>query len=835
MSKFFLVISIILLYASPTFSQEKTDSLLKILESKTNGDIVDSSAYGPLTTLIEHYYSDNPLKSLELANKYLNSARSYNNKRSIAHAYHFLGDYYKNENLPVIAIDYYFSSLYIYEEANDIGAITYTNIDIGNIYYELGKFDVALQYYEKAAKIAGEDDVVKAKAVAINNIALVYRSMGEYPKALQKHLEALELRKLANDKNLLAHSYNYLGTIYSYLEDYPNAEKYYLDAAKFYKELKDAANEGRVMMNLGKLHLDRNDKEKSIELRNGAIDLFMSNKKFSAAADAMNDLAEFYKDDKNHDLALKNSKHAYNISDQYHYTLIKQRSLKLISDIYSSKGDMRSAYEYLKEYDAFRDSLNHEEAQRKVVNLQFSNEIQRRDRELGLMKKQNELNAMTIENQKKGNTYLLVILGIIFVLLLVIFYAFRRERGNLRKLEDRNKLIDEKNRKIEVSIKMLEEAKEDAERNARVKTDFLSIMSHELRTPMNAVLGMTQVIMSENPRPDQKENLETLKLSAENLLSIIDDILDYNRLESGQIIIVHNDFSLKILMENLLKVFDFSIKQKGLSVKYNYDKNLREYFKGDEVRLNQIMTNLIANAIKFTDKGTIEINIEEKVKKEDSTKIRFTIKDTGIGISSEDLEEIFNMFTQARTDSKRKYGGTGLGLSIVEELLQLMNSDIHVISTPGKGSEFYFEVELTNSEEKIPEISEKIDTPKQDIKFRKILIVEDNNVNQLVMKKILKNTGLEIEIADNGRIGLEKVMENDYDFIFMDLLMPEMDGYEATREIRKAGKDVPIIALTADVMKGVQEKTKQAGMNGYITKPVKKDELLKTLADYSGV
>jgi len=351
---------------------------------------------------------------------------------------------------------------------------------------------------------------------------------------------------------------------------------------------------------------------------------------------------------------------------------------------------------------------------------------------------------------------------------------------------------------------------------------------------MNAVLGIHRVIMDNKPRPDQKENLDVLKLSAENLLGIINDILDYNRLESGKIVLNNNDFSLKQLMKNLLTIFDFSVKQKNLVLNYNYDNTLNEFFIGDEARLGQILTNLIGNSIKFTERGSIDIDVKCKEVKSNSTVIKFSVKDTGIGISSENIEEIFNLFTQEKTDSKRKYGGTGLGLSIVEELLTLMNSDIHVISEPGKGAEFYFEIELLKGEEKSLKVIEpKSNFNLEEIKFRKILVVEDNTVNQLVMKRILKSSGLEIEIADNGRIGLEKVLENKYDIVFMDLLMPEMDGYEAASEIRKAGIKIPIIALTADVMKGVEEKTKEAGMNGYITKPVKKDELLKTLVEYS--
>ncbi|MBP9095745.1 MAG: response regulator, partial [Ignavibacteria bacterium] len=504
-----------------------------------------------------------------------------------------------------------------------------------------------------------------------------------------------------------------------------------------------------------------------------------------------------------------------------------------LSDLYLISNNLQEAYNYLKIFDDLKDSIAQREAQRKLVNLEFSNEFQRRDREMSSMKSENQLKQLTIENQSRKNTFLLIITTAIFVLLVVIFFAFRLQRKSLKILQDRNKVIDENNKKIEISMKMLEDAKEEAEKNARIKSEFLSIMSHELRTPMNAVLGMTQVIMEENPRKDQLENLETIKISAQNLLDIINDILDYNRLESGKIFLEHKDFSLKNLMAKLFRIFSYSMKQKGLTLNYNYDSSLGESFIGDEIRLGEIITNLIGNAIKFTDSGAITVDIKKIGNKPNTSLIRFSVKDTGIGISQQNITNIFDSFTQEKTDTTRKYGGTGLGLSIVKKLLELMSGRIFVESKVGEGSKFYFEIELENSEKKFEKVFKEPESAPTKVNLSKILIVEDNTVNQLVMKKMLKNTGIEIDIADNGKIGFEKVLQNKYDLVFMDLLMPEMDGYEATREIRNFNKDIPIVALTADVMKGVEAKTKEAGMNNYLTKPVKKDELLKILSLYS--
>lgn len=828
---------ILLFCAQLCYSQVSVDSLLMDLKSKTVGEKIDSSALNTLEKLAEYYHLDDPVKTLEFSNKYLITARNYNDKKSIAHAYHYLGDYYRDEGLPVIAIDYYFSSMYLYEELNFPGAVAYTNIDIGNIYFDLGKHDISKQYYEKVINMKGDEDVFRAKSVALNNIGLIYREAKDYKNALDKFEEALKIREEVKDKNLVAHSYNYIGSIYSSLREFENAEKYYNLSLQYYKELNDFTNMGKVMINIGKMYYDKSEKEKSLQYRNEAIDVFMNNNKLYAAADAMTDLAEFHKDEKNINEAFRHSQKAYEISTQNKYIAIRQHALKLLSDLSLISNNANEAYRYLKIYDDLKDSVSQQEAQRKIVNLEFSNELQRRDREMSIMKTENQVKELAIENQKKRNTLLIIIIITILILLLVIFFAFRIQRKNLKAVQDRNKLIDENNKKIEMSMIMLEEAKEVAEKNSRIKSEFLSIMSHELRTPVNAVLGMTQVIMEENPRTDQLENLETIKVSAENLLSIINDILDYNRLESGTMVLDEKDFSLKNLMTSLFKIFSFSMKQKGLMLKYNYDEKLGEGFIGDKMRIGEIISNLIGNAIKFTDIGSVTIDIKKIGIKANSSLIRISVQDTGIGISSQNVSNIFESFTQEKTDTTRKYGGTGLGLSIVKKLLELMNGNIYVESKVGEGSKFYFEIELKNSDVKfeLPAVPQKKQTEplNYEINLERILIVEDNNVNQLVMKKMLKNIGVEIDIADNGKIGFEKVLKNKYDLVFMDLLMPEMDGYEATKEIRFFNKDIPIIALTADVMKGVQAKTKEAGMNSYLTKPVKKDELLKVLHEYS--
>ena len=393
--------------------------------------------------------------------------------------------------------------------------------------------------------------------------------------------------------------------------------------------------------------------------------------------------------------------------------------------------------------------------------------------------------------------------------------------------------------KQKVYEKELIEAKSIAEEAASVKQSFLSNMSHEIRTPMNAVTGMIYLLMQENPSPAQMEYLKTLKFSADNLLVILDDILDYSKIEAGKIVFEEKDFNLFELAENIRKTNTPKAAAKDIKIKVYWDSEIPETLKGDPVRISQIMNNLVSNAVKFTNSGLITIDITLNKEDEDGYLVDFNITDTGIGISNEKQEKIFESFTQAKDDTTRKYGGTGLGLAITKRLLELQGQKITLKSKPNKGSSFGFSLKLKRSLRinLANEIPKAIKNQFQSLKGIKILLVEDNEINQMVASKIMEQWDVQIDFALNGLIALEKIQANHYDLVLMDLQMPIMDGYETTRGIRVLpdhdSSDVPIIALTASAMAEVRDKVIQAGMNGYISKPFNPAELYMTLAKYA--
>ncbi len=378
-------------------------------------------------------------------------------------------------------------------------------------------------------------------------------------------------------------------------------------------------------------------------------------------------------------------------------------------------------------------------------------------------------------------------------------------------------------------------AKELAEEASKAKEQFLSTMSHEIRTPMNAVIGMTNILLNENPKPEQLPNLTALKYSAENLLALLNDILDFSKIEAGKIEISSLPIDIKTTAENLRNSFDQLAKEKGIELKTSIDKRIPLNLLGDQVRINQVLTNLIGNALKFTEKGSVELSLKLVKDLKNSAHIAFSISDTGIGINKNFLGSIFREFTQVNAETTRRFGGTGLGLAISQRLVKLQGGSIKVRSIPEKGSTFYFTLKLSKYDPSLIK-NQNVEILEEKLIFSKpykILVVEDNEINKLIAEKFLVKWGLAVDHAENGKEAIDKISENSYDLILMDLEMPVMSGYEATTIIRSlpdaTKSKVPIIALTASAMQDIQRKIYSLGMNDFVIKPFNPAELRKIL------
>ncbi|WP_276481951.1 PAS domain-containing hybrid sensor histidine kinase/response regulator [Paraflavitalea pollutisoli] len=383
----------------------------------------------------------------------------------------------------------------------------------------------------------------------------------------------------------------------------------------------------------------------------------------------------------------------------------------------------------------------------------------------------------------------------------------------------------------------LKEAKRDAEQSANVKEQFLANMSHEIRTPINAVIGFTNLLQKTSLAPEQEQYVRLVQSASESLLTIINDILDISKIEAGMLRIEKSPFSLRGLCSSLETMFQPRVREKHLTLHFEIQESIPDTLTGDAVRLTQILVNLINNAIKFTHEGGIQVKIAPVQQLADTIRIRFLVQDTGIGIPTDKLDSIFERFEQGEAHTTRKYGGTGLGLSIVRNLIELQEGSINVKSEAGKGTAFIFDLPyeiLPMHDNTLPgESSDAASSLNGTFEDVKILAVEDNQMNQLLMKHTFQHWNLHYELAENGQQAIDKLKMDKFDLVLLDIQMPVMDGYITARTIRHELKsNIPIIAMTAHAMAGEREKCLSHGMNDYISKPIQEKELLNLMKKY---
>ena len=690
----------------------------------------------------------------------------------------------------------------------------------------LAQKDIENSNYFEAQKTLEDALVSSTKIGDKKSIGLIHSKLGkieyifeEPDKAIKHLIEAVAMQRFANDKINQAESYKIFGNVYAAKKEYNTALDYYKSSKNLFEQegLNDFVAE--VDLNKGQTYLALKDYKKAELFFENAIVLASRYNLKKIHSSALINLGIAHAKLDNIDEALEVTNNGVYEASNNNFDNILSEGYLVLSDLNQETKNYKLANEYLKKHIKLSDSLLSQKRQ----NMSPEKRLE------SLLKNQTEYQlkqAADLEELKdsKNLSKLTAILSValITILSLLTLSLYKNNRIRLKT----NNMLHKKNGELIL-------AKEKAELASKTKANFLSTVTHELRTPLYAVTGLSNMLLDENPKPEQVQHLKSLKFSGDYLLTFINDILQINKIEANKVEIEPEVFNLKKKAANVISALNNSALDNNIKIHLEYDKDLPLNFNADQLKISQILINLIGNSIKFTKDGDIWVRIYKLNKTGNNYSIRFEIEDNGIGISKEKQEHMFESFSQGSIQINRKYGGTGLGLSIVKGLIDILKGKIYLKSELGKGSNFIFEIPLKHTDQVIEEETSKKNYFKNiseiELSTIKILVVEDNKINQMITKKILNKMNLNCDIVDNGEDAVEQVRNTNYDVVLMDIHMPGISGLEATKIIRGFKKDLTIFALTAVTLEDKMHEFEEAGFDDIISKPFKQEDFEKKL------
>jgi signal transduction histidine kinase/ActR/RegA family two-component response regulator len=694
-------------------------------------------------------------------------------------------------------------------------------VDSVSYYIELSNFNIktdnyknSLDFAQKAIDYAHASKNVESQAYAHLVLGGIYFELKKYDDAIESYYKSVSLYNTLKPSSKQAFCYYQLGLCFMEKGNYLVAENNFDKAKTIYVAIKIPDAIELLNLQKGIVYRAKGEYQSAIPIFNQIIAKPDANDISKTKAEALYQIGNIELQNDRKNLALNYLIRAYALNARDKNMEQKAQILLSLSLVYEKLLDINKAHFYLKKHLQLKDSI----AFLNTKKLGSQDYVQFKDNER--LKTIEQLDKENKEQQKANKVAKLISILAIALISILSLLSLSLYKNNIIRNQS-NLLLKEKNNELQL-------AKEKAEKASKARAEFLSTVSHELRTPLNAINGITHLLIEENPKPSQMNYLTSLKFSGNYLLTFINEILEINRIESNAIETENINFNLKLLLANIQNSLKelASINNNAFTVEI--DPSIPDFLIGDPTKLSQVFLNLINNALKFTKNGEVKVILQTNEINEEFTSIHFKVLDTGIGIPEEKIESVFESFSQGSIEINRKYGGTGLGLTIVKKLVDLLGGKIKLESQVGKGSSFSFDLSFKIGNEQT--IVEKIiDYDDSVLKDKKVLLIEDNKINQMITKKMVENKGMICEVIDNGEDAIEAVKNNTYDLVLMDVHLPGINGTIATQTIRTFDKKTRIIALTAISLNENREMLLSYGMNDVITKPFDPNEFYKII------
>jgi len=837
----FLCLLIISYSYSFSFAQTETiDQLKKQINAQQGRDKLKT--LNKLSSLL--VAEDQSLQAKRYVMEAIDLSRSTSEPDEEAKALDNLGLIYQAKLDYTNAMKNFLAAMNIRNNIKDEIGIASSKNNIGRLFFLQENTGNAIANLEEALIIREKNKDKIGSAQTNKNLGDVYLLKKVYGKARNYYVKAMELKIETEDLTGGAAIASFLGNILSDLKDYDGALTYYEMSLDLNSSLEDMPAIASSFNNMVGVNLLQEDYDEALEANETAFGIRSKLNQPIPLAETYKNFGVIYAKMKNKTQADKNLKESIQLLKVEGQSPKTQAIYRDIAAAYQDIGLFEQAYDMHVAYAESRDVFFNSEKDKALLELTTKYESE-------FEAEKSQATIATLEKEQaystKMNTFLYALLGLGALLMFVLFSSYRRKKRDNDLLLNKNEEISRQGEEIKsknlllkntndsldnLNHKLVNEMaeRESIEQSSFARDRFLATMSHEMRTPMNIIIGLTHLLLEEEPRQDQIEHLRTLQFSANNLVVFINDVLDFSKIEAGKLTLESREFSPVDTIEDTKQRFLLPARDKNIALNYSFDEAIPKCLIGDPVRLNQILTNLVSNAIKYTEEGKVDVKVKLHELKSNEVTLVMNIEDTGSGMDEEECKQMFRELSNNQSGDIFE-GYAGLGLTITKRLVDLQNGKIEVDSEIGKGTKFTIYLPFKTSNNKAPvKVANRTLKSFEHLKGYKIMVVEDNKINQLVVAKMLTKIGVQVVTADDGVEALEALDHAYFDLILMDIQMPNMDGYRATAEIRKSTdprkRDVPIIALTASAFLTEKEKAKLFGMNDHVGKPFGPEDLM---------